>query len=325
VPAVAVVVVALPGQAAMKLTTIEPAQAGPGNVTTSVRDIPVKQPVNGTILKDSLQLAKSQPQPLPTDTASSQPSDKPVSGGNVPFNPSANMNPDETLKTSGPDKSKKSKGMSGNLSWQMDVNGNIGQVHQKGRDPNMFYGAMVTAGLCNKKLKGGIETGLGWEDYQDYGSVTNNIRITDSIPVDTLGNWQYVDTTRITAYKYRYRYLQIPLFVSKQLVSAGNFSFGLKTGPLIGIMISDQKTLNYATGPEGGEILSTVNNNYSRLKISWQWQVMLQFRWNFNDRLSLTLSPYGIFYLNNLYNSKNRPANMPFGIGLNGGLIYRFK
>ena len=41
---------------------------------------------------------------------------------------------------------------------------------------------MVTGGLWHKKLKAGIETGIGWTVYNDYGSVLNNVRITDSIP-----------------------------------------------------------------------------------------------------------------------------------------------
>ena len=105
----------------------------------------------------------------------------------------------------------------------------------------------------------------------------------------------------------------------------GKFVFDIKTGPVIGILISQKQISSSTSGPENGEILSTVNSDYTRLKISWQWDVMVQLRWNFNDRLSFTLSPSGIFYLNNLYDRNNKPANMPFGIGVNVGLIYKFK
>jgi hypothetical protein len=316
---------AAPRQAAVKLAANEPAQPITRNITTLVKDIPVKQPVNESIIQDTVKSAEFQPTPLSPDTISVKPSDKPVADGNVSSYPAYGVNPDETLKPAGTEKSKKSSGMSENLTWQTGLYGNIGQVVQKGRDPNIFYGGMATGGLWNKKLNGGLETGLGYEVYNDYGSVTDNIRLTDSIPSDTLGNLQYDDTTRITSYKYRYQYLQVPLFISKQVLSNGKFSLDIKTGPLIGIMISERKTIDYTSGPDGGEILGTVNNDYSRLKISWQWQVMAQLRWNFNERLSLSLSPYGIFYLNNLYDSKSRPANTPFGIGIYGGLIYKFK
>jgi hypothetical protein len=184
---------------------------------------------------------------------------------------------------------------------------------------------MVTGGLWHKKLKAGIETGIGWTGYNDYSSVLNNIRITDSISGDTVNPVKQFDTTRIVAYKYRYQYLQFPLFISKQIVAKGKFAFDIKTGPVIGFLISQRQIPDYTSGPENGEILSTANNDYTRLKICWQWDVMVQLRWNFNDRLSFTLSPSAIFYLNNIYESNNRPASMPFGIGMNAGLIYKFK
>ena len=205
--------------------------------------------------------------------------------------------------------------MSGNLSWQAGVSGNIGEVVQKGRNPNLYYGAMITGGLFLKKLKAGIETGIGWTEYNDYGSVTNNIRITDSIPGDTVHPVTHIDTSRISSSRYRYQYLQIPLFLSKQIAGKGNFVFNIRTGPVIGFLLSQKQVSGSTSGPENGEILSTVNNDYTRLKISWQWHLMLEFQWNLNDRLFFTLSPSGIFYLNNLYESNNRPPNIPFGIG----------
>jgi len=215
--------------------------------------------------------------------------------------------------------------MSNNLSWQLGVSGNTGEVVQKGRNPNLYYGGMVTGGLWHKKLKAGIETGIGWTGYNDYGSVLNNVRITDSISGDTVNQVTHVDTTRIDAYKYRYQYIQVPLFISKQVISKGKFALDIKTGPVIGFLISQRQIPDYTSGPENGEILSTADNDYTRLKISWQWDVMVQLRWNFNERLSFTLSPSGILYLNNLYENNNRPASMPFGIGVSAGLIYKFK
>ena len=235
------------------------------------------------------------------------------------------MSADKTQNNTGPEKSKNPLRMSENLSWQLGVSGNIGEVVQKGRNPNLYYGAMVTGGLWHKKLKAGLETGIGYAVYNDYGSVSNNVRITDSIPGDTVHPVTHTDTTRIVAYNYRYQYIQIPLFISKQVMSKGKFALDIKTGPVIGFLISQRQIPDYNSGPENGEILSTANNDYTRLKISWQWDVMVQLRWNFNDRLSFTLSPSGIFYLNNLYDRNNKPPNMPFGIGVNVGLIYKFK
>jgi hypothetical protein len=303
---------------------IEPAKMDNGAIITSVKDIPVQQLVNEDKFKDTMTIAEFQSLPFSPDIDSVISTGKKVPGDNIPSNPAGNDDHNNENKSSGNEKSKKSAQMPKNICLQMAINGNIGLVVQKGRDPNMFYGGLITGGLWNEKLKGGIETGVGYEVYEDYGSVTENIRI-DSIPTDTLGSFEYLDSTRMTAYKYQYHYLQVPLFITKQLVSKERFSLDIKTGPMVGFRISDRKTLDYISGPTGGEVLSTVNNDYSRLKISWQWQLMLQLKWNFNERLSLSLSPYGIFYLNNLYDKKNRPANIPFSFGVYAGLIYRFK
>jgi hypothetical protein len=235
------------------------------------------------------------------------------------------MKADNTRNNSGSEKPKNPLRMSDNLSWQLGVSGNIGEVVQKGRNPNLYYGAMVTGGLWHKKLKAGIETGIGWTAYNDYGSVSNNVRIMDSIPGDTVHPATYTDTTRISSSRYRYQYLQIPLFISKQIVGKGSFVFNIKTGPAIGFLISQKQLSNSTSGPESGEILRSVNNDYTRLKTSWQWHLMVELQWNLSDKLSFTVCPSGIFYMTNLYDRNNRPPSIPFGIGVNVGLIYKFK
>ena len=276
-------------------TAIVPSQSVIDTITTPVENVPEQKPVNENASQDTIIGPKPQPLPPSPDVDSLKSSDIPLPGETIPNN-----------------------------TWQTGIYGNIGQVFQKGRDDNLFYGGMLTGGLWNKKLKAGIETGLGWEVYHDYGSVLNNIRLKDSIIVDSVVQIKTTDTTRIDKYKYRYQYLQVPLFISKQVLTKGKFSLDIKMGPVIGIMISEQKALDHTLGPEDGEILSMIDDDYSRLKISWQCQVMTQLRWNINDKLSFTLSPSGIFYLNNLYDSKNRPDNTPYGISLYGGLIYKF-
>jgi hypothetical protein len=312
-------------QSEPKTKDVIPSQTVTDNTTTAVKMNSQQKPVIEEKSKDTIKLAEVQPSPPSPDAESVKSSDNSVPAINSVVNPPTGMNADKTQNNAGPEKSKNPLRMSENLSWQSGVSGNIGEVVQKGRNPNLYYGAMVTGGLWHKKLKAGLETGIGYAVYNDYGSVSNNVRITDSVPGDTVHPVTHIDTTRIAAYKYRYQYIQIPLFISKQVMSKGKFAFDIKTGPIVGFLISQQQIPDYNSGPENGEILSTSNNDYTRLKISWQWDVMVQLRWNFNDRLSFTLSPSGIFYLNNLYDRNNKPPNMPFGIGVNVGLIYTFK
>lgn len=308
-----------------KTKDIVPATPGTENTIAVVENSSSRQPV---AVEKSLETVKNeeiQSNPTTTDAAPGESSDNPVPIVNPAVNSEAEMKGDNTQNSARDKKSGNSLRMSENLSWLAGVSGNIGAVVQKGRNPNLFYGGMVTGGLWHKKLKAGIETGIGWTVYNDYGSVLKNVRITDSISGDTTHPVIQYDTTRISSSGYRYQYLQIPLFISKQIVGKGKFAFDIRTGPVIGILISQKQISGSTSGPENGEILSTSNNDYTRLKISWQWDVMLQLRWNFSDRLSFTLSPSAVFYLNNLYESTNRPASMPCGIGVTAGLIYKFK
>ena len=298
-----------------------------GNNTDLINDIPEQEPEIQGITKDSSALSEPNPLAVPVSTGSDSLT-FPVTPENE-RNPSDNKKVDKKSNDINPlekiEKQEKLFGKSENLTWVTSVYGNIGQEIHKDRDPNLFYGGMVTGGLWHKKLEAAIETGIGWENYNDYGSITNNIRIMDSIPGDSLNPVTYLDTTQVSAYKYHYQYLQVPLFISKHLLTKRKLSFDVKMGPVLGIMISDKKMDDYTSGPEEGEMLSTSDNDFSRLKLSWQWQVMIGLQWNFNDRLSLNLYPVGIFYLNNLYTKDDRPPNMPFGLGINGGLVFRFK
>ena len=306
-------------------TTIAPSQPVTDNKIPSDKVV-LKQPgaVENTS-QDTISANGLQPQTPSTGTGFTKLTDTPAPKVYNTNNIAGNANSGDVKKIADPDKAQTSVGMSGNLSWQLGVSANIGEVVQKGRNPNLFYGGLVTAGLWHKKLQAGIETGIGWSACNDYGSVSNNVRITDSIGADTMPRVSYTDTTRISAYTYKYQYFQVPLFISKQVMAKGKFALDIKTGPVIGFLIAQQQKNDYASGPQDGAILDTANTDYTRLKISWQWDVMVQFRWNFNDRLSVTLSPSAIFYLNDLYESKNKPAGMPFGIGVNAGLIYKFK
>jgi len=308
-----------------KTKDIVPSQTGTENTTDTVDINSRQKPIIEEKSKDTVKPLEIQSNPPLPDVESVESSDNTVPAVNPAVNPLADMKADNTQNNASSKKSNNSFRMSENLSWQLGVSGIIGEVVQKGRNPNLYYGAMVIGGLWHKKLKAGIETGIGWMVYNDYGSVSNNVRITDSIQGDTVHPVTHIDTTMISSSKYRYQYLQIPLFISKQIVGKGKFVFDIKTGPVIGILISQKQVSSSTSGPENGEILSTVNSDYTRLKISWQWHLMLQLRWNLNDRLSFTISPSGIYYLNNLYDRNNKPPSMPFGIGVNAGLIYKFK
>ncbi len=228
-----------------------------------------------------------------------------------------------------------------NFIYQAGAFGTIGQVYQKDRSANMFYGGSITGGVWNTKWKAGVETGVGLNKSKDYGTVENTWLKTDSIiKHDTIWHQQdsiiipvivdtvlYFQTTSfdVLNYSYTYTYLQIPLFITKQLANSGKFSLDLKAGPLVGFMISKNESVTHSNNSATGELTGSVIKNYTRLDMSWQLHFAPQLRWDIADNLSLGISPTAVLFLNNLYDKKNKPSSKPYGISIYGGVIYKIK
>jgi len=232
-------------------------------------------------------------------------------------------------------------GKPGTKNWvlQAGIYGNFGQVYQQDRSPNFFYGGMITAGLWNLKWNAGIETGIGISKYKDYGQVENSWIVNDSIiktdtiwhQQDSLNYFEIVDSivylpvlfSETIDYQYSYSFLQLPLFINKQIASFGKLTLGVKAGPLVGFLISKKESIT-GTKPPENVIVSQTNKNYSRLDISWQLHIAPQLRWDVSSNFALICSPSAVFFLNNLYDKGNRPSSNPYGLSIYGGITYKF-
>jgi hypothetical protein len=262
---------------------------------------------------------------------------KPVSFN--PVSPDKNV-PDSNKTKNEPGDLSPQKTKNQNLVWQAAAYGNIGQVYQKERNANLFYGGMVTGGLWNNKWKAGIETGVGMAKYEDYGSKADSMMLAETIiTVDTIWHLQdsipYMEividsvTSRAyytvsTDYKYTYTYLQIPIYITKQVAAFGKFSLGVKAGPMVGFMISKQENEKKSGEVGNGILISSSNKNYTRLDISWQLHMAMQLRWGVSDYFSVNLAPTAIYFINGLYDPKNSLVSKPYGISFTGGIMYKF-
>ena len=225
-----------------------------------------------------------------------------------------------------------------NVEWQVSAYGLVGQVNQKQRNSNPFYGSAVTGGLWDTQLKGGVETGIGISKFKDYGQVENSRMQADTVILhDTI--WHQQDSTQYyeiidsllisqnrlsdtVKYSYGYTYLQIPFFFTKQIASFGKLSIDVKAGPVIGFMISKKESVSHTSMPLTGD-LTVTDNNYTRLDVSLQLHLAPQLRWDVTDKLSMVISPACVLFVNNLYDKKKRPATKPYGIEIYGGLTYK--
>jgi len=228
-----------------------------------------------------------------------------------------------------------------NLIWQCAVSGNLGHVYQKERNKNTYYGCFITGGLKNLKLSAGIETGIGIGNYKDYGTIENTWLKMDSIitqdtiwhTVDSILIPEIIDTTiyypvtnhDTITYNYDYTYLQIPFFITKQIADFGRVSLDIKAGPQVGFLISTNESVTHSNISASGELTGRTNKKYTRLDISWQLLFAPQIRWDISDNLSFGMSPSITLFLNNLYEQKNRPDSMPYGLSVYGSFIYNFR
>ncbi|MEI6062211.1 MAG: outer membrane beta-barrel protein [Bacteroidota bacterium] len=227
--------------------------------------------------------------------------------------------------------------MPSNLEWQLSANGHMGQVIQKQRNSNTFYGCAFTGGLWNTRLKGGVETGFGISKFKDYGQVENSRMQADTIiqhdtiwhTQDSTQYYEIIDSLVISRnrlsdtvkYSYGYTYLQIPVFFTKQIARYGKLSIDIKAGPVIGFLISEKESISHTSMPLTGD-LTVTDNNYTRLDVSLQLHLAPQLRWDVTDKLSMVISPACVLFVNNLYDKKKRPATKPYGIEIYGGLTY---
>ncbi|MEI8048693.1 MAG: hypothetical protein WCI92_15030 [Bacteroidota bacterium] len=304
---------------------------------TKYQAIEQNKNTSGTIKKDETAEYSIQPSmPSGQDTIGKN-ENKPVS-----FNPvSQDKNAPKSNKAKnepGDPSAQKTKKL--NFTWEAAAFGNIGQVYQKERNANLFYGGTVTAGVWYNKWKAGIETGVGMAKYKDYGSTADSMMLAETIiTVDTIWHLQdsipymeiVIDSvtsrayyTVTTDYKYTYTYLQIPFYITKRVAAFGKFSLGIKAGPMVGFMISKQENENKSGEVGNGILISSSNKNYTRLDVSWQLHMAMQLRWDVSDYFSISLAPTAIYFINNLYDPKNSLVSKPYGISISGGIVYKF-
>lgn len=221
---------------------------------------------------------------------------------------------------------------------QVGFSGNVGQVYQKDRNTNLYYGGLITAGLWNTHWNAGIETGLGVSQYADYGDeITTRVKTVLIITYDTTWNMQdsvpVINTHTTTEqsfstdsvhYTYSYSYLHIPLYFTKQIANFGKFALDFKTGPSVSFIISQKQTSSFTPVGDSSVLFNSEANNYSRLNVSWQMYFSPQVRWDISDNISVFVCPAVVLFLNNLYDKKNRPASTPYGLSIYGGLTYKF-
>lgn len=262
-------------------------------------------------------------------------SGKPADLEGAPANDSTSHEPADSGGTSGGLNPK------GKVFFNIGLSVNYGKVFQKGRNAYDWYGTDLCTGIWLPGVQGGLSTGIGLQKFKDEGSFvfeyqtidTTGFRIDttwyfqDSIPYFEVSNAILTDTThhsQALTSGFSYTYLRIPLYFTKQLYSAGSFVLGLKAGPSVSILISKNEEAPVFT-PPAGNLISSSNNSYQRLKTSWQLLLAPQLSYQSGGNLRIYAEPSFTWFINNLYDKKRRPVATPFGFSIYGGIEFTIR
>jgi hypothetical protein len=116
----------------------------------------------------------------------------------------------------------------------------------------------------------------------------------------------------------------MPFYFSKQILRRGKFSAGIKAGPSVEFLLSRKET-QPVYQLTGSDLLQTTNKSYKRISTNWQWLIAPQFSWDITDKIRFRLEPAAIFYLNNTYETENRPPVKPYILSITGGLLFKIE
>jgi len=209
----------------------------------------------------------------------------------------------------------------------------------KGLSSSNFYSGGILAGISSSKSKMSLETGIGFSYYKNHGNYDFEFRRTDTIGYTGYTFYNSYDSSFLIIYKpttkdsllYKntnpqtsYSYLRIPLYFTKQIFHIGKIDVGLKTGPSCEILVKKAETQPEYQIP-GTKFIALTNNSYSMLSVNWQWLIAPQMSVGITKKIQFRLEPAVNFYLNNLYNKKNRPSSKPYGVIITTGLTYQFE
>jgi hypothetical protein len=226
-----------------------------------------------------------------------------------------------------------------NYKYYVGAYGTFGQVLIKGLSSNNFYSGGIIAGISNSKLKMSLETGIGFSYYKNYGNYNFEFQRSDTIGYTGYTLFNSYDSSYLIIYRptikdtllYKnaipqtsYSYLRIPLYLTKQIFHFGKIDIGIKTGPSCEFLVKKNENQPEYQLP-GTKFIALTNNSFTMLSVNWQWLIAPQISVGITKKINFRLEPAANFYLNNLYDKKNRPSAKPFGISVTAGLTYQFE
>lgn len=190
----------------------------------------------------------------------------------------------------------------------------------------------ITTGVGLSLTKGTRELIVEYNDYlgtysnldsmsfvwnENHSQVIPTYYMTDKDVWDSLMKLDYPKIIK------RYMYLQVPLMLGYDFWKKEKYSFGVRVGPVLSVMI-DSKRLSADYDPGKNRVIDINNITPDRIYLNWQIAGGLNFSYLLDDRWSLDLEPEARYYFNSVY-EKSEIRKKPWSIGLKAVISLNIK
>ncbi len=204
----------------------------------------------------------------------------------------------------------------------------IGNFQDKARMSHAI--GLTTEGRITNRLSLGIGAEFrkfGWKKHLEYGSEIMKyetkiiIEATDTSAAITKTDSALVyrtDSTKINSGSWQY--FEIPFNIRYKLTENAKSSLWINTG-ISAMIYNKEEYKSILTIDESTTETSETYKPYKNFHIPARFKLGLEYRYNITDRWSLSLESYYRWSWNSLGEHKLKPG----AIGINAGVIYRFK
>jgi len=204
-------------------------------------------------------------------------------------------------------------------------------VNNLGAEGTFTYGKYsIRTGMGLSITKGTNELAVEYNDYLgsynklDSMSFSWDGAIHDYIPTYYLKSQDVYDSLMKLEYPKivkRYTYLQIPVVFGYDVLRSGIFSFGLRAGPILSVLLYS-KQLSEEYDPGDKKVISINDISPEQVSLNWQFMGGINASVRLSKKISFEIEPMAKYYFNSVY-EKSDITKKPWSIGIRCAIIIK--
>jgi|GEM_PF-1462294 cytoskeletal protein RodZ len=216
------------------------------------------------------------------------------------------------------------------------------QAQASGNSPSLSADLAVMYRVNNYFIQSGLSLGSSNDNsnaninflqteflgsYQDVYNVTfDTTGGGEPQPIYHTQQVDIYDTTEhytTTAYTNSYRYLSMPLLLGYKQNVSGKFSYSLKGGPVVSLMMSESESHSF--NRQNAQIKAIYNKPADRVTTNWQMLMSVGIHYKLHNHIWFAVEPRMKYYFNPVYNTQaGLENNKPFALGVRTGVTVGF-